>query len=237
MVQPVSRSKGQKCAGLSAPSLYATVLVCVKGTVYGKPQPVSFTGALNCQEWSNQFREPKVKSVLDYPLPPSAPLLWLVAREPCMQSPNEYLSPEHSIAKYGPTSFESQGSKVCSTIHSLPLHHCFGLLQRNRVCKAPTNIFHQSIELPRMVQPVSRSKGQKCARLSAPSLCTTVLVCFKGTVYGKPQRISFTRALNCQEWSNQFREPRVGSVLDYPPPPCVPMFCFVSKETCMQSPN
>ena len=187
MVRPVSRSKGQKCARLSAPSLYATILVCFKETVYGKPQPVSFTRALNCQEWSNQFRDPRVK--------------------------------------------------VCSTIRPLPLHHCFGLFQRNRVCKAPTGNFHESLELPGMIQLASRSKGQKCAPLSAPSLCTIVLVCFKGTVYGKPQPISFTRALNCQEWSNQFREPRVKSVLDYPPPPCVPLFCFVSKETCMQSPN
>ena len=199
MVRPVSRSKGRKCARLSAPSLYATVLVCFKGTVYGKPQAVSFTRALNCQVWSNHFREPRVKSVLDYPLPPSAPLLWFVAKEPCMQSPNEYLSPEHSIAKNGPTSFEIQGSKVCSTIGSLPLHHCFGLFQRNRVCKSPTNMFHRSLELPRMVQPVSRSKGQKCARLSAPSLCTTVLVCFKGNMYAKPQPVPFTKALNCQE--------------------------------------
>ena len=112
-----------------------------------------------------------------------------------------------------------KGQKCARLSAPSMLYHCFALFQRNRVCKAPTNIFHQSLELPRMVQPVSRSKGQKCARLSAPSLYTTVLVCFKGTVYGKPQPVSFTRALNCQEWSNQFREPRVKSVLDYPPPP------------------
>ena len=54
------------------------------------------------------------------------------------------------------TSFEIQGSKVCSTICPLPLHHCFGMFQRNHVWKAPTCTFHQSLELPRMVQPVSR---------------------------------------------------------------------------------
>ena len=101
-----------------------------------KAQPVSFTRALNCQEWANQFRDPRVKSVLNYLPPPSAPPFWFVPKEPCMES--------------------------------------------------PTSIFHQSLELPRMGQPVSRSKGQKSARLSAPSLCATVLVCFKGTVYGKP---------------------------------------------------
>ena len=187
MVQPVSRSKGQKCARLSAPSLCTTVLVCSEGTMYAKAHPVP--------------------------------------------------SPEPSIAKNGPTSFEIQGSKVCSTIRPLPLHHCFGLFQRNHVCKAPTSIFHRSLEFPRMAQPVSRSKGQKCARLSAPSLCTTVLVCFEGTMYAKPQPVPFTRALNCQEWSNQFRDPRVKSVLHYPPPPSVPLFWYISKETCMQSPN
>ena len=248
MVQPVSRAKGQKCARLSAPSMCTTVLLCFKGNMYAKPQLVPFNTALNCQEWCDQFRDPRVKSVLDYPPPPSTPLFWFVS-----ESPNQYLSQFQKETVYGkpqPVSFtralncqewsnqfRDPRVKVCSTIRPLPLHHCFGLFQRNRVCKAPTGTFHESLELPGMIQLASRSKGQKCARLSAPSLCTTALVCFNGTVYGKPQRISFTRALNCQEWSNQFREPRVKSVLDYPPPPCVPLFCFISKETCMQSPN
>ena len=175
---------------------------------------------------------------------------------------------------------------MCSTIRPLPLSHCFGLFhetdvwkaptstfhqslelpgmvqpvsisraksvlnyppppsaplfclfQRNHVCKAPTSTFHQSLELPRLVQPVSGSKGQKYARLSAPSLCATVLVCSKGTMYAKPQPVPFTRALNCQERSNQFRDPRVKSMLDYPPPRSTPLLWFVSKEPCMQSPN
>ena len=185
--QPVSRSKGRKCARRSAPSLCATVLVCFKGTMYGKPQPVPFTRTLNCQDCSNQFRDPKVQSMLDYPPPPYAPLFWFVSKEPCMESPNQYL--------------------------------------------------HHNLELPGLLQPVSRSKGRKCARLSAPSFCATVLVCFKGTMYGKPQPVPFTRNLICQDCSNQFRDPKVKSVLDYPPPPSAPLFWFVSKEPCMESPN
>ena len=104
---------------------------------------------------------------------------------------------------------------------------------RNAGHMAKTSTFHRSLELPGLVQPVSRSKGQKCARLSAPSLCATVLVCFKGTMYGKPQPVPFTRALNCQDWSNQFRDPWVKSVLDYPPPRSAPLFWYVSKEPCM----
>ena len=152
LLQPVSRSKGRKCARLSAPSLCATVLVCFKGTMYGKPQAVPFT-----EPW---------------------------------------------IATIAPTSFEIQGSKVCSTIRPLPLRHCFGLFQRKHVWKAPSSTFHQNLELPGLLQPVSRSKGRKCARLSAPSLCATVLVCFKGTMYGKPQPVPVTRTLNCQDCSN-----------------------------------
>ena len=175
--QPVSRSKGRKCARLSAPSLCAIVLVCFKGSMYGKPQAVPFTRTLNCQDSSNQFRDPRVESVLDYPPPPSAPLFWFVSKEPCMESPKQYLS--------------------------------------------------QNLELPGLLQPVSRSKGRKCARLSAPSLRATVLVCFKRTMYGKHQPVPFTRTLNCQECPNQFRDPRVESVLDYPPPPYAPLFWFV----------
>ena len=168
LLQPVSRSKGPKCAPLSARSLCATVLLGFKGTMYGKPQPVPFTRTLNCLDCSNWFRD--------------------------------------------------QGSKVCSTIRPLPLRHCFGCFQRNHVWKAPTSTFHQNLQLPGLLQPVSGSKGQKCARLSAPSLCATVLVCFKGTMYGRPQPVPFTRTLNCQDCTNQFRDPRVKSVLDYPPP-------------------
>ena len=157
---------------------------------------------------------------------------------------------------------------MCSTIRPLPLRHCFGWFQRNHVWKAPTSTFHQklalpgliqqvsrskgpkcarlsapslcatvllgfkgtmygkfptstfhqNLHLPGLIQPVSRSKGPKCARLSAPSLCATVLVGFKGTMYGKPQPVPFTRTFICPDCSNQFRDPRVQSVLDYPPP-------------------
>ena len=135
-----------------------------------------------------------------------------------MESPNQYLSPEPSFARIAPTSFEIQGSKVCSTIRPLTLCHCFGWFQRNHVWKAPTSTFHQNLLLPGLLQPVSRSKGPKYARLSAPSLCATVLVGFKETMYGKPQPVPFTRTFFCQDCSNQFRDPRVQSVLDYPPP-------------------
>ena len=128
-------------------------------------------------------------------------------------------------------------SKVCSTIRPLTLRHCFGWFQRNHVWKAPTSTFHQNLELPGLLQPVSRSKGPKCARLSAPSLCATVLVGFKETMYGKPQPVPFTRTLNCQDCSNQFRDPRVQSVLDYPPPHSAPLFWLVSRKPCMESPN
>ena len=186
--------------------------------MYGKPQPVPFTRTFFCQDCSNQFRDPRVQSVLDYPPPPSAPLFRLVSRKPCMESPNQYLSPEPSFAKIAPTSFEIQGSKVCSTISPLTLRHYFGWFQGNHVWKAPTSTFHQNLFLPRLLQPVSRSKGPKCARLSAPSLCATVLVGFKETMYGKPQPVPFTRTSFCRDCSNQFRDLRVQSVLDYPPP-------------------
>ena len=237
LLQPVSRSKDPKCARLSAPSLCSTVLVGFKGTMYGKPQPVPFTRTSNCSDCSNQFRDPRVQSVLDYPPPHTSPLFWLVSKEPCMESPNQYLSPKPGIARIAPTSFEIQGSKVCSTIRPPTLRHCFGWFQRNHVWKAPTNTFHQNLELPGLLQQVSRSKGPKCARLSAPSLCATVLVGFKETMYGKPQPVPFTRTLNCQDCSNQFRDPRVQSVLDYPPRHTSPLFWLVSKTPCMESPN
>ena len=37
-----------------------------------------------------------------------------------MESPNQYLSPEPFFARIAPTSFEIQGSEVCSTIRPLP---------------------------------------------------------------------------------------------------------------------
>ena len=179
----------------------------------------------------------RVQSVLDYPPPHAAPLFRLVSKKPCMESPNQHLSPEPSFARIAPTSSEIQGSKVCSTIRPLPLRHCFGWFQRNHVWKAPTSTFHHNLHLPGLLPPVSRSKGPNCAQLSAPSLCATVLVGFKETMYGKPQPVPFTRTLNCQDCSNQFRDPRVQSVLDYPPPHSAPRLWLVSKKPCMESPN
>ena len=157
----------------------------------------TFHQNLPLRDCSNQFRDPRVQSVLNYPPPHSAPLFWLVSRKPCMESPNQYLSPEPSFARIAPTSFEIQGCKVCSTIRPLTLRHCFGRFQGNLVWKAPTSTFHQNLLLPGLLQPVSRSKGPKCARLSAPSLCATVLVGFKETMHGKPQPVPFTRTFLC----------------------------------------
>ena len=133
--------------------------------------------------------------------------------------------------------FEIQGSKARSTIGPLTLGHCFGLFQGTHVWKAPTSTFHQRLVLPGMVALLSRSKGPKCARLSAPSLLATALVSFKGPMYGNPHSVPFTRDLFCQEWLHQFREPRVESVLDYPPPHYGPLFWFLSKDPCMESPH
>ena len=217
MVASVSRSKGRKCARLSAPSLRATVLISFKGPMYGKPQPIPFTRALFCQEWLHKVRDPRVQSLLDYPPPHFGPLFWFLSRDPRMESPNQYLSARHCFAKNGCISFEIQGSKLSSTIWPLTLGHCFGLFQGTHVWKAPTNTFRHSLVLLGMVASVERCKGPKCARLSAPSLRATVLMSFKGPMYGKPHPVPFTRALFCQEWLHQLRDPRMGSVLDYPP--------------------
>ena len=168
MDAPVSRSKGRKCARLSAPSLCATVLLSCKRPMYGKPQPVPFTRALFCQEWMHHFRDPRAKNVVDYPPPHSTPVFWFLAKDPCMQSPNLRLSPERCFATNGCTCFEIQGLKVCSRFRPLTLRHSFGFLQGTHVWKAQTRAFHQSLVLPRMDAPLSRSKGPKCARLSAP---------------------------------------------------------------------
>ena len=187
LLQPVSRSKGPKCARLSTPH--------------------------------------------------SMPLFWYVSRKPCIESPNQYLSPEPSFGRFAPASFEIQGSKVCSTIRPLTLRRCFGWFQGNHVWKAPASTFHQNLVLPGLLQPVSRSKGPKCARLSAPSLCATVVVGFKETMYGKPQPVPFTRTFFCHVCSSQFRDPRVQSVLNYPPPHSAPLFWLVSRKPCMESPS
>ena len=170
MVASVSRSKGPKCARLSAPSLWATVLVSFVGPTYGKPQLVPFTTALFCQEWLHQFRDPRVQSVLDCPPPYYGPLFWFLSRDPCMENPNRCLSPEPCFARNGCITFEIQGSKVCQTIRPLHLGHCYGLYQGTHVSKAPAGAFQQRLVWPAMVASVSRSKGPKCARLSAASL-------------------------------------------------------------------
>ena len=156
--------------------------------------------------------------MLDYLPPHSGPLFWFLSRDPCMESPNQYLSQEPCFARNGCIGFEIQGSKLCSTIRPLTLGHCLGFFQGTHVWKAPISTFHQSLVLPGMVASVSRSKGPNCVRLFVPSLWATILVSFKGPMYGKPKPVPFTRALFCQEWLHQFRDPRVHTVLDYQPP-------------------
>ena len=353
-VASVSRSKGPKCARLSAPSLWATVFVSFKGAMYGKPHPIPFTTALFCHEWLHQFRDPRVESVLDYPPPHFGPRFWFLSkdpsmetpnqhhpgttgdpdrkhalhhvahcdtrahgtrapkpadlcslsplslgsprasppppggpgepcavcyelglspepcfardgcmifeiqgskvcstirpltlghcfgfssRDPCMESPTQHLSPQPCFARNGCINFEIQGSKVCSTIRPLTLRHCFGFLQGTHVWKSPPSTFHQSLVLPRMVASISRSKGLNCARLSAPSLWANALLSLKGSMYGKAQPLPFTKALFCQEWLHDCRDPRVESVLDYPPPNSGPLFRFLSSDPCIESPN
>ena len=204
MVASVLRSKGPNCARLPAPSLWATVLVSFKGPMYGKPQPAPFIRDLFCQEWLHQFRDARVESLLDYPPPHCWPLFWFLSRDRCMEGPNQYLSREPFFARNGCIGFEIQSSKVCSTIRPLTLGHCFGFFQGSHVWKAPTSTFHQSLVLLRMLASVFISKGPNCGPLSAPSLWASVLVCFKGPMYGKPQLVPFTRALFWQEWLHRF---------------------------------
>ena len=218
MVASVSRYKCGKCARQSAPSLWGTVLVSFKGPMYGKPQPVPFTIALFCQQWLHPFRDPRVESVLDYPPPHFGAVFWFLLRDPCMESPNHYVSPEPCFARNGCISFEVQGSKVCSTIRPLTVGHCFGFYQGTHVWKAPSSAFHRSLVLPGMVASVSRSKGRKCAQLSA-------------------QPVPFIIALFCREWLHQFRDPRVQSVPDYPPPQSGPLFWLLSRDACKESTN
>ena len=168
--------------------------------------------------------DPWVQSVLDYPPPHFGPLFWFLARDPCMESPNRYLSPAPCFARNGCISSEIQGSKVCSTIRHLTLGHCFGFFQGTQVWKAPISTFHHSLVLLGMVASFWRCKGPSCAQLSGPSLWATVLVSFKGPMYGKPHPVPFTRALFCWEWLHQFRDLRDQSVLDYPPPHSGPLF-------------
>ena len=175
--------------------------------------------------------------MLDYPPPHSGPLFWFLSRDPCMESPNQHLSREPCFARNGCIIFEIQGSKVCSTIRPLTVGHCFGFFQRTHIWTAPTSAFSQSLVLLAMVASVSRSRGRKCAQLSAPLLWATVLVAFKGPMYGKPHPVLFTRALFCQEWLHHFRDPRVESVLNYPLPPSGLLFWFLSRDPCMESPN
>ena len=157
-----SRSKDRDFR-LSAPSLWATVLVSFEGTIYGEPQPIPFSGALCCQERLHHFRDPRVQSVLDYPTPHSRPLFWFLSRDPCVESLNQYLSPEPCFARNGCINSEIQWSRVCSTIRPLTLGHCFGFFQRTHVWKAPTNTFHQSLAVPGIVASAPRSKGPWCA--------------------------------------------------------------------------
>ena len=56
-----------------------------------------------------------------------------LSKDPCMESPNKYLSPEPCFAKNGCISFETQGSKVCSTIRPLTLGHFFGFFRGTHV--------------------------------------------------------------------------------------------------------
>ena len=175
--------------------------------------------------------------MLDYPPPHSGPLFWFPSKDPRMESPDQCLSPYPCFARNCCISFEIQGSKVCTTIRPLTLGQCFGFFQGTHIWKAPTTACHQSLVLPAMDASISRSKGPKCARLSAPSLGATALVSFKGPTYRKPQPVPFTIALFCQEWLHQFRDPSVQSVFDYPPPHCEPLFWFLSKDPRMESPN
>ena len=74
-----------------------------------------------------------VQGVLNYPPPHSGPLFLFLSKDPCMKSPNQYLSLEPCFATNGCINFEMQGSKVCSTIRPLNLGHCFGFFQGTHV--------------------------------------------------------------------------------------------------------
>ena len=136
--------------------------------------------------------------MLDYPPPPSAPLVWFVQRNHVWKTPSSTFHQNLELPGLPQPVSRSKGRK-CARLSAPSL--CATVLVCSK--EPPSSTFHQNLELPGLLQPVSRSKGRKCARLSAPSLCATVLVCFKGPMYGKPQRVPFTRTLNCQDCPNE----------------------------------
>ena len=211
-------------------------MVGFKGTMYGKPQLVPFTRTFFCQDCSNQFRDPRVQSVLHYPPPHSAPLFSLVSRKPCMGAPTGTFHQNLLLPRLLQPVSRSKGPK-CAQLSAPSLCATVSVGFKETMYGKPQPVPYQNLFLPGLLQPVSRSKGPKCARLSAPSLCATVLVGFKETMYGKPQPVPFTRTFFCQDCSNQFPDPRVKSVLDYPPPHSAPLFWLVSRKPCMESPN
>ena len=56
---------------------------------------------------------------------------------------------------------------MCWTIRAPPGAHCFGFLQVRHFCKARTVGSHHNFILGHLLKPCLRSRGSKCARLSA----------------------------------------------------------------------
>ena len=201
----VSRSKGPKCARLSAPLLWATVLVSFKGPTYEKPQPVPLTIALFCQEWLHQFRDPRVQSVLDCPRPQCGPLFWFLSRDPCMESPNHRLSPEPCFARNGCISFEIQGSKVCSTIRPLTRGHWFWLLSRDPSMESPNHCLS--------LEPCFTTNGCISFEIQGSKVCSTIRPLTMGHCFGFFERTLVWKAPTSAFYHSLVLRGMVASIL------------------------
>ena len=163
--------------------------------MYGKPEPVPFTRALFCWEWLHHFRHPRVETVLICPPPHFGPLFWFLSKDPYMESPNAYLSPQPCFAKNGCITFEIQGSKVCSTIRPLTLGQRFGFFQGTHVWKAPTNTFHQSLPFARNGCISFKIQGSKVSSTIRPLTLSHCFGFFQGTHVWKAPTSTFHQSL------------------------------------------
>ena len=144
---------------------------------------------------SHPQRDLEAQNVLDYPPPSRGPLFQFPTKKAFLESPDQWLSPDLYCRSFGYTDTQILRLEMCSTIWPLPGAHRFNFLRKRHFWKARTSGSHQNFILGHLVTPTQRSKGSKCARLSAPFQGPTVSVSYKKGIFGKPRPMALTRPL------------------------------------------
>ena len=135
-------------------------------SIFGRPQPVPFTGTCFWLNWSQWLRDPRPQRVLDYQPQNKGPMFQIFFNQAYLECPNLCLSPKLVFEQIGHNGSEIQVLQICSTIRPRKKAPCFRFFLNQAYLECP-NLYLSA-------QPVFGRIGHNGSEIHVLKVCSTI---------------------------------------------------------------